>query len=105
MKLGWEDNMHRVYPRGPVVDLQLAQTYVPGLYCLFRCTIITAIMTRNNVSEDMSILMIMLIILYVDRCIRIESIFDSNAVVLSILLSHVFNLLRVRYPLPTLVDV
>jgi hypothetical protein len=85
-----------VHARGPVVDLQLAQTYVPGLYCLLRCSIVILFMTRSNVSEDMSMLMIMSIFLYVDRTIRNESIFDSNAVTMSILLGHMFNLLRVR---------
>jgi hypothetical protein len=85
-----------VYARGPVVDLQLAQTYVPGLYCLLRCTIVILFMTRSNVMEDMSILMVMSIVIYIDRSVRNESIFDSNAVTMSILLSHIFNLLRVR---------
>lgn len=85
-----------VHARGPVVDLQLAQTYVPGLYCLLRSAIVILFMTRSNVSEDMLILMIMSILLYVDRTVRNESIFDSNAVTMSILLSHMFNLLRVR---------
>ena len=86
----------KVLARGPVVDLQLAQTYVPGLYCLLRSSMVILLMTRSNVSEDMSILMVMSICIYVDRTLRIESIFDSNAVTMSILLSHMFNLLRVR---------
>jgi hypothetical protein len=85
-----------VYARGPVVDLQLAQTYVPGLYCLLRSSIVILFMTRSNVSEDMSILMVMGILIYIDRTIRNESIFDSNAITMSILFSHMFNLLRVR---------
>jgi hypothetical protein len=85
-----------MHARGPVVDLKLAQTYVPGLYCLLRSSLVILFMTRANVSEDMSMLMIMSIFIYVDRTIRNESIFDSNAVTMSILLSHMFNLLRVR---------
>jgi hypothetical protein len=53
-------------------------------------------MTRANVLEDMSMLLLMCILLYLDRTTRNESIFDSNAVTMSILLSHMFNLLRVR---------
>jgi hypothetical protein len=40
--------------------------------------------------------LIMSIILYVDRTIRNESIFDSNALTMSVLLGHIFNLLRIR---------
>jgi hypothetical protein len=85
-----------VHARGPVVDLKLAQTYVPGLYCLLRSSIVILFMTRSNVSEDMPILMVMSIFVYIDRTIRNESIFDSNAITMSILFSHMFNLLRVR---------
>jgi hypothetical protein len=88
----------KVHGRGPVVDLQLAQTYVPGLYCLLRSSIVILLMTRANVSEDMSLLLVMSIIIYVDRTFRRESIFDSNAVTISVLLSHMLNLLRIRYP-------
>jgi hypothetical protein len=92
-----------MHARGPVVDLQLAQTYVPGLYCLLQSTIVILVMTRSNVSEDMPILMVMSILIYIDRTIRNESIFDSNAITMSILLSHMFNLLRVReVPVETL---
>jgi hypothetical protein len=85
-----------VHARGPVVDLKLAQTYVPGLYCLLRSSIVILFMTRSNVSEDMPMLMVMSIFVYIDRTIRNESIFDSNAITMSILFSHMFNLLRVR---------
>jgi hypothetical protein len=88
--------MSTMNPRGPIVDLKLAQTYVPGLYCLLRSSIVILVMTRTNISEDMSSLLIMSIILYVDRTIRNESIFDSNALTMSVLLGHIFNLLRIR---------
>lgn len=39
------------HARGPVVDLQLAQTYVPGLYCLLRSALVIIFMTRASVSE------------------------------------------------------
>jgi hypothetical protein len=92
----------KVHARGPIIDLRLAQTYVPGVYCLFRSAIMILIMTRTNVSEDMSILLIMCILVYVDRTTRHESVFDSNAVITSILVGHLFNLLRVReVPLET----
>jgi hypothetical protein len=86
----------KIHSRGPVVDLQLAQTYVPGLYCLLRSSIVILFMTRSNVSEDMPILMVMSVLIYVNRTIRNESLFDSNTVTMSVLLSHMFNLLRVR---------
>jgi hypothetical protein len=78
------------------VDLTLAQTYVPGLYCLLRSCLVILCMTRANVSEDMSILLVMSIFIYIDRTFRNESIFDSNAITMSILVGHMFNLIRIR---------
>ena len=52
------------------MDLQLAQTYVPGLYCILRSVVVIYFMTRGIVSEHMSVLIIMSIVLYVDRNIR-----------------------------------
>jgi hypothetical protein len=96
MSVAFDTKPCRIYARGPVVDLQLAQTYVPGLYCLLRSSILILTMTRSNMSEDMSFLLIASIIVYVDRTFRNESIFDSNAVTMSILVAHMFNLIRIR---------
>jgi hypothetical protein len=96
MSMSFDPRTVKVHARGPIVDLKLAQTYIPGLYCLMRCAFVIGIMTRATVSQDMAILLVMCVLGYVDRTTRNESIFDSNGVVLSILLSHMLNLLRVR---------
>lgn len=83
----------RTSERAPV-DLRLAKTYMPGLSCLARGTVLILVMSRPWASLNVPLLMIFCTILYIDRAVRVEGIFDSNALLCTLLASHAANIFR-----------
>ena len=78
------------------VDLTLASTYVPAILCLLRASFLIVIMSRDWTTHNMPALIIIGIMLYVDRVVRQEIIFDSSALTCTIYAVHVLNLCRSR---------
>lgn len=74
------------------VDLRLAQTYLPGFTCLARGTILILILGKFPLS--IPLMMVICTAMYVDRAVRIEHIFDSNAVLCTLLATHAINVFR-----------
>lgn len=74
------------------VDLRLAKTYLPGFMCLGRGTVIILIISRSPLSVPL--ILALATAMYVDRSIRTESIFDSNAMLGAIIASHALNVMR-----------
>lgn len=77
--------------RSPV-DLRLAQTYIPALSCLGRATVLALILVKFP--TNVPLLMTISTALYIDRSIRMETIFDSNAMLCVILGTQAVNLFR-----------
>lgn len=75
-----------------VVDLSLAQTYVPAFSCLARGTVLILLLLWFPTRTP--ILILLGVSLHIERCIRRESIFDSSAILCTILACHLLNLLR-----------
>lgn len=82
--------------RGPAVDLRMALSYVPGVYAMCRCLVLIYFMALHDLSERISALLVICVILYCDRNIRHESIIDSNALAATIAAAQLFNLLRIK---------
>jgi hypothetical protein len=74
------------------VDLRLAKTYLPGFMCLGRGTVLIIIISRSPLSVPL--ILALATAMYVDRSIRTESIFDSNAMLGTIIASHALNVMR-----------
>lgn len=75
-----------------VVDLRLAQTYVPAFLCLGKGTFLILFISKFPLGVPL--LMVMCTFMYIDRSARNESIFDSNAMLCTILASHIVNIFR-----------
>lgn len=76
------------------VDLKLAQTYIPAFSCIVRATLLISLLSQQWGVESIPLQIVLGIVLYVERVIRNESIFDSNAILCSVLASHSVNLFR-----------
>ena len=76
------------------VDLRLAKTYMPALSCLARGTVLILIVSRPWASLNVPLLMVFCTILYIDRAVRVEAIFDSNALLCTLLASYAANIFR-----------
>lgn len=76
------------------VDLKLAHTYLPALICLCKGSALILLISRQWVSQNVPVLIILCILLYMDRVVRDENIFDSNALLSTILVSHAINMFR-----------
>lgn len=76
------------------VDLRLAHTYLPAFSCLVRATVLIVVLSRQWGIESVPLQIVLALVLYIERVVRNENIFDSNAVLCSILGAHVINLFR-----------
>lgn len=76
------------------VDLTLASTYLPALLCILRSSVLIVLMSRERVTHSMPILILIGIILYVERILRQEVIFDSSALTCTVFAIHVLNICR-----------
>lgn len=83
-------------PKGPLVDLRMALSYVPGVYCICRCLVLIYFMGFHDLSERISVLLVICVALYCDRNVRHESILDSNAIAATLAVAQLFNLLRIK---------
>lgn len=80
------------------VDLSLAISYVPAALCLLRLVIYLVGVTCLHPGEEIGGLMILAHVLYLDRLAfsmaNLNTIFDSNAVLLAVFFSHVYLFIR-----------
>lgn len=83
-----------------MVDLRLASTYIPALTCLIRTSIVLVLISREPVVHSTPALIGLGLVLYLDRIVREEVIFDSSALTYTIFVAHVLNLSRSSYPPP-----
>lgn len=79
---------------GPPVDLSLAQTYIPAFFCTLRGALLILLVSRDWSSASVPVLTAAAIVLAVDRVVRTESIFDSNALLATMLATHWINAFR-----------
>ena len=86
---GFEDDCK---PIPQPVDLRLARTYVPGFLCLARGTVLIMLISRAPL--NVPLVVALSVAMYVERSIRTESIFDSNAILVAVLASHCLNVMR-----------
>lgn len=76
------------------VDFSLASTYIPGILCLLRTSLIIILMSREWATHSIPTLILLSIFLYVDRIVRQEIIFDSSALTCTVFVTHVLNICR-----------
>lgn len=77
-----------------MVDFSLASTYIPGILCLLRTSLLTIIMSREWATHSIPTLILLGIFLYVDRIVRQEVIFDSSALTCTLFVAHLLNICR-----------
>jgi hypothetical protein len=95
-----------------VIDLNMAQTYIPAFFCILKSSILIFILCNPYVPDNIPIQTTLLICLYIDRAIRSEAVFDSNAILCNILVFYIINNFRshedvnqVRYLSPTTIPI
>lgn len=76
------------------VDLSLAHTYIPGITCLLRATLLIITITLPPVHPPGTVLLAVAICLLLDRTIRLENIFDSNALLCTLHAAYVIQWIR-----------
>jgi hypothetical protein len=76
------------------VDFTLASTYVPGILCLVRTSLIIVLMSREWATHSILTLIFLGMCLYVDSMVWQEVIFDSSALTCTIFVTHVLNICR-----------
>ena len=80
--------------KGPPVDLSLARTYLPGVYGLIRCCVISLLACYCTKEHSIHLTTCIYMYLYIDRNTREESIFDINGLCTTIMTCHILNLHR-----------
>jgi hypothetical protein len=96
---------------GLIVDLSMAHTYIPGFKCVLRVVLLLIALTdwyevlgyTNPLSNAKYVYSILVVgpVLVLDRVMRVESIFDSSALMISIYFGYVVS--HVRLSLGTVV--
>ena len=76
------------------VDLALAHTYIPGITCLVRAAFLIMSITLPSVMPSGPVLLVVATVLFLDRSIRLENIFDSNAVLCTLHASYMIQSIR-----------
>jgi hypothetical protein len=77
-----------------IVDLQMAQTYIPAFFCIMKSSVLIFLLCSTYVSNHILIQLSLIIFLYIDRVVRNEAIFDSNAILCNILTFYIINNFR-----------
>jgi hypothetical protein len=95
-----------------LIDLNMAQTYIPAFFCIFKSSILIFILCNPYVPDNIPIQTTLLICLYIDRAIRSEAVFDSSAILCNILIFYIINNFRshedvnkVRFLSPTTIPI
>lgn len=81
------------------MDLRLARTYIPGFACLAKGLVLIFILSRPWVFMNIQFHVGLCILLYFNRIMRHEEIFDSNAMLFCIVIAHAINMYRFTHPL------
>jgi hypothetical protein len=76
------------------IDLQMAQTYIPAFFCVFKSAVLVLVLCNPNVTNNIPIQTTLLIMLYIDRALRSEAVFDSSAILCNILIFYIINNFR-----------
>ena len=76
------------------MDLRLAATYIPGLVCLVKTLGLILLMSRVWVMHSIPTMIFLGLLLYVDRVLRKESIFDASALTCTVFVAHLLNVCR-----------
>jgi hypothetical protein len=89
---------------GLVVDLRMAHTYIPGFKCVLRVVLLLVALTdwyevlgyTSPLSSTKYVYNILVLgpVLVLDRVMRVESIFDSSALMISIYFGYVLSHVR-----------
>jgi hypothetical protein len=83
-----------------VVDLNMAQTYIPGFKCVGRLVVLVVLLidwhklVQYGNYPPIAMYLVVGTLLVTDRVLRVESIFDSNAIMLSIYIAYVLRYAR-----------
>jgi hypothetical protein len=84
----------------PAVDLTLAINYLPAVACIFKTILLASILSIPALSDTLITYPILAMLLNIDRLLAPQRIFDTNAVLCSVLLSCVVNTLRLHASAP-----
>lgn len=79
------------------VDMTLAHTYIPAIACIMKATAFILVVANSSAILYPPILMGSASVLMIDRIVRAESIFDSNALLCAILASYVIDSIRIQH--------
>jgi hypothetical protein len=76
------------------IDLRMACTYIAGLVCLLKSSLIIWILSRSWAIENMKIHVGLYLYIIVDRIIHEDGVFDTNTVLASVLIMQTINVFR-----------
>jgi len=76
------------------VDLSLAINYIPACTCLAKMVIFMTCVIPIHQGEEIGVFSILSFILYMDRLVCHNIIFDSNSILLAVFFSNVHQLVR-----------
>ena len=79
------------------VDLKLAHTYIPAIWCTCRASILIIIVANTSVLSNPPMLLCLASFSLMDRIVRTEVIFDSNSVIFTLLASFTADTIRIQY--------
>lgn len=79
------------------VDLALAHTYIPALYCLFKTSVLILLVANTGAVRRAPLLMLISTPIFVDRVTRPESIFDSNSLLCTLHVSYLVECIRLEH--------
>lgn len=79
------------------VDLNLAQTYVPGFVVFFKSGFLIVLVAQTGAMSALPLLLMLSSLLYLDRVCRQECIFDSNSLLCALYASYVIDSIRLLH--------
>ena len=92
-----------VYPEGVStdtqlpVDLKMAHTYIPGILCIAKATVLVVTVSNSGAIRHLPTLLLFAFPLYLDRVTRSETIFDSNSLLCALFSSFLMDSARAEH--------